>query len=515
VTTQPQDMMAPRELIRLKPVGFWSYSRQDDELSFGKLSQLRKLLMAEVQQQFGRETVQIFQDAETISHGAEWEREIKASLDDSTFFIPIITPNFVQSEWCTREVSLFFEREQALFRTYPDLPRRGRIFPFLLIDIEDVDPHDSAVVAALQKRQMFDYRPHRFRSLQDEQVQQALSGFAAAIRELLQIKVRRPLTAAERERLQAEARQREEEEALAAAETARFEEERRRAEAARLEEERRRQAVAASDAAERRASALFAQREREVQAIRAGALGAQAMAPPAYAPPPPPPEPSGQAAAARRGSGSLILWLGLGGVGLVVLLAILVLPGLRGTGQVRPGEAADTLPPRSGVQSENKDVSSSPAVPAAPAAPPATGTRLIQPGQHRCRVTAEYAFRSCTVTAAGQGRYELVVPDGLLALRGQLEERGDTLRFTGSLADDVPFICSGDRAVPDYSSALARCRSQPVSIVLRRDGNGWTGNIRLLQVETRYVGERLPERRPVSHELVPYREALELTIRTS
>src|SRR5688500_5243551 len=139
---------AARERVRLRPVGFWSYSRQDDELSFGKLSNLRKLLMAEVQQQYGKERVQIFQDAAAIVHGAEWEREIRASLADATFFIPIITPNFIQSEWCSREVSIFLEREQDLYRTYPDLPRRGRILPILLIDVSEVEPHDPAVLAA-------------------------------------------------------------------------------------------------------------------------------------------------------------------------------------------------------------------------------------------------------------------------------------------------------------------------------------------------------------------------------
>ncbi|WP_166038764.1 toll/interleukin-1 receptor domain-containing protein, partial [Sphingosinicella sp. YJ22] len=221
--------IAARERVRLRPVGFWSYSRQDDELSFGKLSNLRKLLMAEVQQLYGKERVQIFQDAAAIVHGAEWEREIRTSLADATFFIPIITPNFIQSEWCSREVSIFLEREQDIYRAHPDLPRRGRILPILLIDVTGVEPHDPSVLAALEARQWFDYSRYRLRNLQDEQVQQALSEFAASIRELLNLKASPQVSAEERER----------ESAAQSAAAARAAEEQRKAAAA-AEKQRRR-----------------------------------------------------------------------------------------------------------------------------------------------------------------------------------------------------------------------------------------------------------------------------------
>lgn len=398
-TKQAQDAKPKPETVRLKPTGFWSYSRQDDELSFGKLSQLRKLLMAEVQQQFGRERVQIFQDAETISHGAEWEGEIRQSLEDSTFFIPIITPNFIQSEWCSREVSLFFEREQRLFETYPDLPRRGRIFPLLLIDVDDVDAHDDAVWAELKKRQMFDYRALRFRSLQDEQVHQALAGFAGAIREILQIKVKRPLTAEERARIEADALLRAEAEAVEAArlaeerrlealrqeeerlareaEAARLAEERRRAaeaeaaaqreaearrlreaeeeSAARAEEEKRQQALQASSLAAQRAAEHLAERERDAQAQQ----GAPAMPPGGHWAGAPL---AGMDAAPPRRSRSLLLWIGLGGA---LILALIVFLLLRSGGEQRSVGTAETPP--GAVNRPNSQAGTPPIVAEAPA----------------------------------------------------------------------------------------------------------------------------------------------------
>ncbi len=174
---------------RLPPVGFWSYARQDDELSDGRLSRLRALLLQELQQQYGREQVRLFQDAETIPHGSDWEREIRTALDASSFFIPIVTPNFVQSEWCTREVELFLARENELTGRFPDLGERSRIFPILFIGIDDVDAENPETLAALQKRQWFDFRRFRHRNFDDAAVREAIAELAGTMRALLRSKV--------------------------------------------------------------------------------------------------------------------------------------------------------------------------------------------------------------------------------------------------------------------------------------------------------------------------------------
>lgn len=176
-------------MIRLPPIGFWSYARRDDELSQGKLSNLRSLLMAELQQQYGRDQIHIFQDASTIPHGAAWEREIRAALGKSVFFIPIVTPNFIQSDWCCREVSVFREREEELRDLHPELPDRSRIFPVHFIEIDDVEPADPSVLVTLNNLQWFDFRHFRHKSYDSEAVRQALSELAGSMHELLKIKI--------------------------------------------------------------------------------------------------------------------------------------------------------------------------------------------------------------------------------------------------------------------------------------------------------------------------------------
>ncbi len=75
-------------------VGFFSYSREDDEVTYGALSALRERIQRELRGQLGRpmKTFRLWQDMEAIPFGTRWETEIKNAVAQSVFFIPIITP---------------------------------------------------------------------------------------------------------------------------------------------------------------------------------------------------------------------------------------------------------------------------------------------------------------------------------------------------------------------------------------------------------------------------------------
>ena len=73
------------------------------------------LLAVELQAKIGvRAKVNIFQDVAAISPGLTWEAEINRAVATSFFLIPIISPALLQSEWCSREIDLFRDRERAL-----------------------------------------------------------------------------------------------------------------------------------------------------------------------------------------------------------------------------------------------------------------------------------------------------------------------------------------------------------------------------------------------------------------
>ena len=166
----------------LPPIGFWSYTSSDDTAARGKLSQLRSLLNDELQLKIGRsQTVKIFQDVAAIKHGEDWEKAIHAALDQSSFLIPIITPAFLESEWCCREVLHFHARAQALGRD--DL-----IFPVHYVD-SDPDRagvcHDPEALAVLRRHQWIDFRALRIRNPDSEAAAAVLDTFTDSIRDAL------------------------------------------------------------------------------------------------------------------------------------------------------------------------------------------------------------------------------------------------------------------------------------------------------------------------------------------
>jgi formylglycine-generating enzyme required for sulfatase activity len=170
---------------RLRPTGFWSYTRDDDRISNGRLSQLRVLLTNELQGLFGKlPQVHIFQDAEAIEHGTDWENEIRKALGQSSFFIPIVTPGFLQSDMCCMEMTRFRDREIELGRS--DL-----IIPFYWIGTEDADPGsredccDPAVFDLVRSRQGISFQDLRFREPTSEVVLSRVAELAASIRRTL------------------------------------------------------------------------------------------------------------------------------------------------------------------------------------------------------------------------------------------------------------------------------------------------------------------------------------------
>jgi hypothetical protein len=83
-TTLPHGSLADSPEL----VGFFSYSREDDDDSRGALSALRDAIQRELRGQLGRsrQQLRLWQDKEAIAPGRLWESEIKAAVEQSVFF---------------------------------------------------------------------------------------------------------------------------------------------------------------------------------------------------------------------------------------------------------------------------------------------------------------------------------------------------------------------------------------------------------------------------------------------
>jgi formylglycine-generating enzyme required for sulfatase activity len=211
-------------------VGFFSYSREDDEASDGSLSTLRLAIQRELSAQLGRSrrTFRLWQDQEAIAPGRLWESEIKAAIEQAVFFIPIVTPRAVNSHYCKFEFEAFLARENALGRT--DL-----VFPLLYIRVPGLESEaewrKDPLLSIIGLRQYVDWRRFRHADIRTPPVREAIEHFCEKIVEAL----REPWVSPEARRKQQEidAHQRAGEEKQRADATRQAEEEIRRVSATR------------------------------------------------------------------------------------------------------------------------------------------------------------------------------------------------------------------------------------------------------------------------------------------
>jgi TIR domain len=165
-------------------VGFFSYSREDDNDALGALSALRERIQRELRSQLGRQprTFRLWQDKEAIPYGKHWKAEIESAVAQSVFFIPIITPTAVAIPDCKFELDLFIAREATLGRT--DL-----VFPIYYIEIDALEDgvaqQNDPVLSLIAKRQYRDWREFRHRDINEPAVKTAVEDFCKHIRNAL------------------------------------------------------------------------------------------------------------------------------------------------------------------------------------------------------------------------------------------------------------------------------------------------------------------------------------------
>src|SRR6516162_1963977 len=165
-------------------VGFFSYSREDDESYRGRLSGLREAIQHELSAQLGRTktTFRLWQDKEAIAPGRLWESEIKAAVEQSVFFIPIVTPRAVNSDYCRFEFEAFLTREH-------ELGRADLVFPILYVPVpallDEARWRDHPVLSAIAKRQYVDWQQFRYADAYTMAMREDIGNFCRKIVEAL------------------------------------------------------------------------------------------------------------------------------------------------------------------------------------------------------------------------------------------------------------------------------------------------------------------------------------------
>ena len=162
-----------------KAAAFMSYVHSDDR--YGHVKNFHERLSHEVKTVVGSD-FPIFRDTEDLKVGQNWARRIDEALDESLFFIPILTPSFFNSEYCRVELRRFLARERKLERD--DL-----IIPVYFVDARVLNEEalragdDLALVIA--SRQYADWRNLRHEPFTNPLVGRTLEKLAMQIRDAL------------------------------------------------------------------------------------------------------------------------------------------------------------------------------------------------------------------------------------------------------------------------------------------------------------------------------------------
>jgi TIR domain-containing protein len=158
-------------------VGFFSYSRKDDEDSEAALSKLRARIQKELRLQLGR-SLRLWQDATAIPSGTLWEDEINRAIAESVFFIPIVTPSVVASKYCRFEFEAFLKRER-------ELGRGDLVFPILYIRVAALENEDQwrrdELLTIIAARQYVDWQKFRHRDVASTEVAEKIEEFCRNI----------------------------------------------------------------------------------------------------------------------------------------------------------------------------------------------------------------------------------------------------------------------------------------------------------------------------------------------
>ncbi len=260
-------------------VGFFSYSREDDESYKGRLSALREGIQDELGAQLGRSktSFRLWQDKEAIAPGKLWQSEIKTAVEQSVFFIPIVTPRAVSSDYCKFEFEAFLAREHALGRA--DL-----VFPILYVPVpalaNEAQWRNHLVLSAIARRQYVDWQTFRYSDVDTPAPREAIARFCRKIVEALDQswlspEERKQIEEAEAQRKEeeeqrqkeAQAKRRDSEEARVRKDAAEAQEQQRRKNAEAEAERQRleREAAATREAEERSRQTAAAEAERQRQ----------------------------------------------------------------------------------------------------------------------------------------------------------------------------------------------------------------------------------------------------------
>lgn len=162
------------------PAGFWSYTHRDDELDEGRIRRLAVAIAHAFEITVGDE-LHVFVDNSSISWGEQWRARLDSALTSTTFLIPIVTPKFLRSQECRREIITFSSHAASL--GLDDL-----ILPIHYVNVPQLTEENSSdeVVQLISRRQWVDWRQLRLKDESSPEYRQAVNQLALRLKGILE-----------------------------------------------------------------------------------------------------------------------------------------------------------------------------------------------------------------------------------------------------------------------------------------------------------------------------------------
>jgi len=159
------------------PAGFWSYSHEDNEHDGQAILRLAARIEAEFSLVTG-ETLTLFVDRKKISWGDEWRRRIGTALAETTFFIPVITPQYFKRQECRNELLSFVGQAQSLGAI-------ELVMPILYVEVPGLTEDSTDEACALVARMQYvDWRELRLCAEDSAEYRKGVNGLALRLAEI-------------------------------------------------------------------------------------------------------------------------------------------------------------------------------------------------------------------------------------------------------------------------------------------------------------------------------------------
>src|SRR6266496_5373650 len=125
--------------MRFDQHAFISYAHIDNQKLEGQrlgwVTRFHETLKAQLEMRLG-ETVRIWRD-EKLAGNDVFSNEIVSQLPRSRFFIPVLSPKYLTSEWCRREAAEFCKAAEASIGV--TAVNKSRIFKVLKLPVKSIE----------------------------------------------------------------------------------------------------------------------------------------------------------------------------------------------------------------------------------------------------------------------------------------------------------------------------------------------------------------------------------------